>query len=259
MADLPILAISDIEQAGQRVYPDILLVTPTRYRTINCDIPSAVDTVLANLDEIEALHSRLATLPEFDMDAVKKLRDRCKALLLAHAKCAAPIVDPSTLGELDKIVTKLRLILESEAKALIARDMLDPKALDGLRGANGYRNNAQDLLTVASQLETNYDTIQTAKAKKNTGWSVTKEELTTALDRAYELEEMAAKRDQSPETAAENDDYRIRAYTLFIESYDEARRGVEFFFGASGRSDEIAPSIYSYRTRPKASSSSEKA
>ena len=138
---------SKLEVARDRVERDAQSLKLDELETPNVDIPRVVDMVLAHLPGIFDAFGDYSRLAAFDRELVEKTEDRGLALLYAHAKCTAPGYDTIRLDDLDSDVAKRRSILHCETKTLIARDILDSKCLDGLVGANGFRNNAQDLIS----------------------------------------------------------------------------------------------------------------
>jgi hypothetical protein len=109
-----------------------------------------------------------------------------------------------------------------------------------LRSINGYKNIAFDVLGLVALLREHWATIQNKTAVRS-------EELEAAERLADRLVTAVGLRDQAPVALTAAVATRLRAYTLFMRSYDEARRAVEYLRWHQGDADSIAPSLYAGR------------
>jgi len=132
-----------------------------------------------------------------------------------------------------------------DAKILVQRGLIPAMRLSKLKGPNGSRNTACDLLTLAALLRDSWPNIANRTATRMTD-----------LERAEILGDglisAIALRDQSTAKAVESADQRQRAYTLFVSAYDELRRAVVFLRWYEGDADVIAPSLYAKRKARRA-------
>jgi hypothetical protein len=121
------------------------------------------------------------------------------------------------------------------ATALAQRGFVDGQKLKELKGPKGYRNVAFDLFTLAALLRENWDKVLGKTA-------VQAMELDQAETLADRLLTAIGAREQAPAVAAETADNRQRAFSLFVESYDHARRALTFVSSApTGPACPVAP------------------
>ena len=138
----------------------------------------------------------------------------------------------------------------AEAKALVHHGVVSQAQLSQLKGANGYKNVATDVMVLVNVLQTVLPQIQ--------GRSLTTaEDLERASRVATRLLRIVGLREQGPAQIAEATDLRLRAYTSLILAYDDARRAVTYLRGAKDDADSIAPSLHPGRPRQRKGSEPE--
>ncbi len=162
---------------------------------INLDIMASVTTILGALPEIVALHPRMMALPELDVEAVRKLELYALALGHAHTLLAASSAPTEPIEQIAEAATALREVLLSDASALATRGLIDGQRLRELKGSNGYRNCALDLLMLATVLRESWP----AAAGKT---AVELAELDKAETLADHLLRAIGLREQAPTAAA---------------------------------------------------------
>jgi hypothetical protein len=227
--------------AYQHLLDEIRKVPDTEIVTINIDVPTAVTTALGVLPEIRTFRPQIATdIPSFDLARFDKLESYTLALGHAHTLYLAASNPPESISDLSDSGTKARELLLSDATALAARGFIDGEKLKTLKGPHGYRNLAFDLFTLASLLRDNWDRIAGKTA-------VQTEELDQAETLADRLLTAVGMKEQQPVVAAESSDIRQRAFSLFVNAYDDARRAVSYLRWHQGDVDEVAPSLYAGR------------
>jgi len=231
--------------AYQHLIDEIRKVPDADIVTINIDVPTAVTTVLGALPGILTFRPQIATdIPSFDLARLDKLESYTLALGHAHTLYLAASNPPESLVELSDTGTKARELLLSDASALAARGFIDGEKLKTLKGAHGYRNLAVDLFTLSALLRDNWDRI----AGKTAVQSAELDQAETLADRlltAFGL------REQGTETTAESAGIRQRAFSLFVNTYDDARRALSYLRWHQGDIDDVAPSLYAARGSSK--------
>ena len=234
-----------VKEAYTRVKGDWAALESDQLLQINLDLQLALQTILGAWPEIKALRDKVAEqLPAFDIGQLDKLEDYALALMYVQSRYALATKPPDDLVELVSEASRLRDRLFADAQALALRNLFDPRKITALRGGNGYKNLASDLLALATELEAIFPSIQ-AKA------ATTPEELQAATQMATRLTRVVGVREQSPTVVAALTDERLRAFTQLIKSYDDARAAVSYLRRREGDVDEIAPNLYTGNTKPR--------
>jgi len=234
-------SVPRFRDAYQRLVEEIRAVPVTALLTMNIDIPQAVTTALGALPELRAFRERIVKeLPGFDITRFDKLEAYALAVGHAHSLWVAASVPMESLVALSDEAAKSRELLFSDATALAKRNLLDGRRLKELKGPNGYRNLAFDLLTLAAMLRENWERI----AGKTAADLAELDQAETLADR---LITALGEREQGQTTAGASAEMRQRAYALFVSAYDQARRAVSHLRWDEGDVDTIVPSLYAGR------------
>jgi hypothetical protein len=235
------IQVPRFRDAYDRLIEEIRKVPDDDLIVINIDVPTAVTTVLGTLPEIRSLRSQIVSdIPSFDIARFDQLESYTLALGHAHALYLAASAPPESLDELSQTASSLRELLLSDATALAQRGFVDGQKLKELKGPKGYRNVAFDLFTLVALLRESWDKISGKTA-------VQAAELDQAETLADRMLTAVGAREQAPAVAAETADNRQRAFSLFVDSYDHARRALSFLRWKHEDIDQIAPSLYAGR------------
>lgn len=224
--------------ALERVKAELTALDANELLSINLEISSAVATVLGVLPEVRALREQLVkALPTFDLAQFDKLEDYAKALSFTHTRYLSATQPPDDLEPVATEATRVREMLLAEAKSLVHRGIVSGAPLEQLKGANGYKNTASDLMVIANVLQEAWPQI---KGKTPT----TEQELGAASQLGMRLLRIVGLREQGPAVVAEATDLRLRAYTKLLLVYDDARRAVAYLRGAKYDTDDIIPPLH---------------
>ncbi len=225
------------------VREEALALDPAALRPVKGDIPSATITVRGALPTLQRLRPAVvAAFRELDLGAYDRLGLYTRALTqangeyLATARRAAEV--PPLLAELKKI----RTTLLTDMQAAVRRALIDKSHLDNLRGANGAKNPATDVITLCALVRKQWPAL-TGRTGIDLGEIDRAEQLAEALQAAL----ARAEHSDSAKVAAA--DLRQRVYTLFFNAYDEARRAIAFLRWREGDAHEIAPSLMALRSK----------
>lgn len=230
-----------LRNAYQQLVEEIRAVPDSELIAINLDIPTAVTTALGALPDIRALRDRIVKeLPAFDIARFDKLEGYTLAVGHAHALYLAASAPAESIPALSEAAADTREVLLSDASALAKRGMLDGQRLKELKGPVGYRNLAFDLFTLATLMREQW-------AKISAKTAVQLSELDQAETLADRLLTAIGEREQGPASVAATAETRQRAFALFVNSYDQARRAVSHLRWNEGDVDAIAPSLYAGR------------
>ena len=241
----PVTTSSDADAAEfvagfQRVEAEVRAVTENELLPINIEVPGAVTTVLGTLPELRAFRGELSQLSGFDLKRFDRLRDYSLALGYAHAMFRAASGPADGVTELAEEVSKLRDRLQADAMALAHRDILDLGTVNKLRAGSVYKNIAFEVVGLAGLLRERLADIAGRSA-------LTREELEHADRRAQELVTAVGLKEQAPVAVGAASALRQRAFTLFANAYDDARRAILYLRWHHGDADTIAPSLYKGR------------
>ncbi len=132
----------------------------------------------------------------------------------------------------------------ADAQALAQHGLLNGSQLAQLKGGNGYKNLAQDLQLLSHVMRQDWDKIQNKSG-------TTADDLKAAYQMSVRLMRIVGLREQGPALLAAATDRRLRAFTHFINVYEDVRRAVAYLRGRQGDADSIAPSLYPGRPRRK--------
>jgi hypothetical protein len=227
----------------ERMKGDLAALKKEQLLAVNLDISAAVATVLGVLPEVNALREQIVKeLPSFDVARFDKLEDCALALSFAQAKYLSATQPPDGFDELAAEAARLRERLLAETKALVHHGLVSDAQLGQLKGANGYKNVATDLMVLTNIMQAGWAQIQ---GKTPT----TAQDLEQASRVATRFLRVVGQREQGPEKVAEATELRLRAYTLMLLAYEDARRAVTYLRAPHGDVDTIIPSLYPGRPR----------
>jgi hypothetical protein len=232
-------------QALELLEDELLAIDPKTLVFMNLDVPAAAMTVLGALEVLESCRPALVELcGEEKVRSLDRLELIARATLHAHARYR--VVETGTqLAPLLKELTKMRDVLLAEARALVAREVIEPGLMGELTGVHGHRNLCVDVLQLVSLFQTNWDAVRGA-------CGVTEADLARAESLADRLARMIGQREQGAQSPAT--DLRRRAFTLLVQTYEETRRLVSYLRWYEGDAERIAPSLWAGRGRRRASS-----
>jgi hypothetical protein len=232
-----------VAEAYERVKVDLEAVPADQLVQLNVDVHAATRAILGALPEMQALRGRLIeALPEFDAEAFDKLEDYVWALRYAQATYYIATQPPDDLEEMTAEGTKLRDRMVADMKALQAFGLIGSKALDSLKGGLGFNNLAIDLDILARAMTEEWTKIS---AHAHT----TLEEVNTAYRIGARLTRIAGLREQGPARLAAATELRMRAFTVLLRTYEEARDAIGYVRRHQDDVDSIAPSLYPGRPR----------
>ena len=231
-----------LETAYHSVEAELEALAPSALVQVNLDIIAAVNTAAGVIPEVKALRPRIVQeLPLFDIAAFDKLHLYAMAAAYAHTMHLVAAGPQDDLRPMFEEAVKLRELLLADATALATRGLINGEVLKHLKGAVGYKNVQTDLQMLINVFKGNWDSIQ-GKC------GVTEPELARGGKLVAWLMEVVGLREQGPAELAKSADMRVRAFTLFTRTYDDARRAVGFLRWKEADVDNIIPSLYAGRS-----------
>jgi hypothetical protein len=222
----------------ERLLPEIKQVPSEDLLPINIDIQQAVTTALGAWPEIRNYRAKIvAETPQLDIARFDKYEAYARAVGYAHALYMTAIAPSGNLPPLAQRAVMLRDQILSDANALAKRGLINGERLKELNGPVGYRNVAFDLIALAALIRESWDNIVGKTA-------IDLKEIDNADDLGSQMVNEVGLREQAPAVVAETAEIRQQAFTLFVNTYDQVRRAINFIRWNEGDVDEIAPSLY---------------
>lgn len=241
-----------IQKSYERVKDELAALAAEAVVPVNLDVQLAVSTVLGALPELRAWRDRIVNeLRAFDGASFDKLEDYTQALAFTQSKFQFAT---RPADDFDAVVTeagKLREKLVANAQSLALSGLFDPTSLQQLKGAKGYKNVAQDLHALSTAFHDNWSNIQPRSR-------LSADDLQAASRVALRLTRLVGQREQAPALVAAASELRMRAFTLVLHTYEEARAAIGYLRRKEGDLDSIAPSLYPGKSRRRAAEERER-
>lgn len=233
------------EQALDEVRAELAAIREEDLVRMNVDIPGVITGVLGCLPQLMELREQMADqLPRFDIGLLDRLETYALAVAQANVDNLLASQSPGGLTELLAKLSKSRERLIVDARALANRGLVDTSRLAGLRMTQGYRNVAFDVLLLSRFFRLSWSEIE-----GRTGVSLS--EIEEAQLDADRMDELAGQKAWARSRATEANEVRARAWTLFVQKYEQVRRAVAYLRFDHGDADRIAPSPFASRRRAK--------
>jgi hypothetical protein len=206
--------------------------------SLNTAVEDCVTKTFRAADELRTFLPALRELTGFDFELVAALADWAIILNDTHAAVLALGRPTSPRAASLSEGRALRRLLHADAEALVARGILEQRALRVLKGSVGHLKLAHDLRVLAE--------LFTSKSAAADGrCAVNAHEIARARQLADEISRAAALRNE-PIGAADKE-LRKRAFTMLSRAYCEARDGVRFLRRREGDVDRILPPLVNGR------------
>lgn len=232
--------VGRFRSAWETTAPARVTVPASALLIINLDIAVSTSQVLSVAPNLQALRPAVAKLPNFDIAQYDNIVPYTLALIYANNRHQSILTPPEEVPALLDDASKMRTIFSADANALAARGIIDGKKLGELKSGTGALDVASDLGTLVILLRENWD-----KVSANSGIKPAE------LDRAEALSERLtfafAEKGQSKTKLAEAAEDRQRAFTLFVDAYDQARRAVSYLHWGDETADKLVPSLWKGR------------
>lgn len=231
------LAVEPSAAAHARVLAEIDAVPESALTIINLDIPQSVSTTLGVLPEIRRLAPELLELKGFNAAALTKLEDYALALQHAHVIVLVASAPPEEIAELVAEATDAREVMLDDLQPLARRGLVPQGPVVDFERSLGHRGLAVDVAKLVRILREGWPAISGKTA-------LTLEQLARFAEVGHQLLTAVGVREQGPALASTATRRRQQAFTLFVNAYDEVRRGVTYLRHHQGDADEIMPSLF---------------
>lgn len=213
-------------------------------KRVNLDIPTAGQTVLGVVSQLEPYRGALLALPGVSPKAVDQLESLTRAMVHAHTAWTFASAPVFPIAELIEKGNELRTKLLPAANYYAAYGHIGAGAVKEIKGGVSHRDLAMDLLGLATLL-------RTAVANADGKALVTVEQIDAVERIGEEIMAALGERQQTNVSATEASQLRDRAFTLFINAYNQVQRGITFVRWDADDAEQLTPSLYGGKGRRK--------
>jgi len=231
----------DVRAAYLQIEPELSTLARGELATINIDIPQSVSIVLGVLEGLAPLRGAIVQgLPNHRIETFDKLGTYALGAWYAHLLYINETAPKSTVKALLEEASPLRANLLRDAEALAGRGLLPSKTVEEIRAGTGNIDTANDLVALSALFADNWKVLEGKTA-------ATTQEVSRAGELGALLLVALGEREYADTGPLPSADKRARAYTLFVQAYDETRRAVHYLRWHEGDADELTPSLYKGR------------
>jgi hypothetical protein len=214
-------------------------ITPAEFVRLTFDVTLSVNIVLVAARRIAQFEAEIAQLP-VDHALIAQLDTYAYAVGYAQALYSVAGVSQQLQVAYNDALA-FRVTLRSDAANLSNHGIVHQDEVLAVKTEVGYRNVGYDLLALVSIL-------RKAGPRAAGRTAILPRDLDRAEKVATQLLELTALKEQRQHGDPRAAEDRLRAITLMVKSYNQARRALHFWRWDYGDADEIAPSIYTARS-----------
>ncbi len=242
--------LGDFEEAAlaeKRVAAEIDAVKPEDWVTLNYDAVSAASLIIGVCDWILTYRDRIATLPDFEMRNVDRLKDYTVAAWFIYIT-NLPVPEPAEAEALIKEVEDLKAKFLLWATPLAVSGFIDPEAITKIKEGSGNKDTPSDVVALVALYRGKWDQIRNNCA-------VTEEDLQRAALIAPRAFSIVSQREQRRTSRATQSMARVRSsWTLAERAYEQCYRAIAYFRHEEGDVDTFLPNLRANRgnTRTRA-------
>ncbi|MEZ4296155.1 MAG: hypothetical protein R3B70_14375 [Polyangiaceae bacterium] len=243
---------SEAAKAFAEIEPLLAELKPDELIPIKTDVSRAVAIAVGAVPHLAKLRSNAAKIPGFDIANMDRLGTYALGAWYAHLM-SMPEVAESELTRLMDEARPLRETMLLAAELLAHLDYFDRRAVADVRAGQGNLDAANDLVALSALFSARWDEVEN---KTPVEWAQVERasQLGPEILIALGARNQPGARVVDPTSSSER---RVRAYSLFVNAYDECRRVVTFLRWNHGDADEIAPSLFANRGPRRSTSASE--
>ena len=227
--------------AYELLLPKLRAIPADRVVKPKVDLQAAAGLVIAALPKLAPYKAALGALPNTSKELVDELEDRAYAMVRAITDARAVLKETLPLPALLERGEIVRTLLLASADILVVYGDIPASFVADVRANSGHLDLASDLLVLGRML-----TREWAKAENRTP---AKKELVEEALRLGEQLTIALGNKAQPGEASEVVQLRDRAYTLFLEAYNEVRTGLAYLRAKEGDAEKTFPSVFAGNRR----------
>ncbi len=228
----------ELRKVLERVRPQMLAPAQSELLPVNLDPLAAVTIARGALPKLLELRPLLASaINSFELANLDQLELYALALTQAQTVYQGVVKRSKALATISAQADELRARLLVDTSVHVQRGHISESRLANLKGPNGHRNIASDLLILAALLRDSWPNIRHRT-------TISEDELKRAELLGDQLVTAIATRKQSTAVAEVAALERQQTYTLFVRAYNQVRRAVSYLRWDEGDAERFAPSLY---------------
>jgi hypothetical protein len=225
-------------EAFASIRDELEALTDDELLTISVDIPFAHAIAFGAADRIDPFMAELGKLPDLDMELIRKVRVYASAARHAHLLALTPEQADPQMPALLEDASKTREDMLLQAELLVRFGYVSEARVTAIRAGAGHVDLGNDLEELGMLFNEILPKVKGLVL-------VTPAMVKHALELGQRLHvALGVKRVGAVASINEPQRTRQRAYTLFVRSYDECRRGIAYLRARQGDAELITPSIY---------------
>lgn len=226
--------------AADRIEPELAALAEADLAVPNIDVSAAAGVALSVWPSFSEYLPQIERSPDIDVALIRKIPDYAWTLKFWNSATLYEAAPSPALAALADKGYAIRERLLADLGALAGHGYLESTLLTKFAGTSSHQKLSDDLLGLAKLVPERWDVIQGRSA-------ITLDAATEASDVGAKLAIAVGGRDRTPAAIAHAQKQRLRAYTLFVRAYDEARRAIGFLRWHEGDGDAILPSVFTVK------------
>jgi hypothetical protein len=230
--------------AAERVAAELAALPETDIVMPNVDVSASSGLALSAWSSFAPYLPEIARMAHVDVALIQKIPDYAWALKFWNSATLYEAAPSPALTALADRGYAIRQRLLDDLEALAGHGFLEATLLSKFAGTTSHQKLSDDLLGLAKLVPERWDVILGRSA-------ITLEAVAEASDVGAKLAVAVGGRDRTPGAIAHAQAQRLRAYTLFMRAYDEARRAISFLRWHEGDDDKILPSLFATKKTPR--------
>ena len=241
-------ALASIESKPKQLSPEDLI-------PINLDIPRAVSIAIAAVPQLAKLRQDALALPGFEIAHMDHIGTYALAAWHAHLM-ALPALPSTAFAKLLEEAKPLREHMLLAAELLAHAGYFEKSAVEAIRSGLGNLDTANDLVALSALFTAIWSDVEHRS-------TITWANVQRAAELGPQMLIALGERDREgvPDAGPmDTNERKKRAFTLFMNAYDQCRRAAAYLRWNEGDAEAFAPSLFGTRkarTETEASGSPE--
>jgi hypothetical protein len=230
--------------AAERIAPELAALPDTDVAMPNVDVSASAGLALSAWSTFAPYLPQIARMQDVDAALIQKIPDYAWTLKFWNSAALYETAPSPGLTALAERGYAIRERLLGDLGALAGHGFLEATLLANFAGTSSHQKLSDDLLGLAKLVPERWEVIRGRSA-------ITLEAAAEASDVGAKLAVAVGGRDRTPAAIAHAQKQKLRAYTLFMRAYDEARRAITFLRWHEDDGDTILPSVFTTKRSQK--------
>lgn len=207
------------------------------------DVPYAGKVAMGTATRIDKYRDKIAERFGDELAEIDMLDTRARAATHAFILFSTTTIPPEKVQEVYEAALTARRFLYSDINNLVTLGLVAPQALADISNEAGHVNVSTDIQKLVNIVEKVDDAVEARLA-------ISGEKRNEYLLLAYQLTELASRRDPSGVSSEEARKDLDRAVTLLLNTYGKAEQVMTYVLWGNGTFRDVVPSLYN--NQPKA-------